>query len=190
MPRQGAKARSAVAAALIIACATSAKAQVRSDEIKANMVVLQPLIGTWRVAATFHARNGDIELDDGTFRIASVLDGSYLQVNATLYRHGHPESAHSFIQLITFNPGTKKYDVTYFYSRSALRVSEQGQFDATSRAFTTTAYILQEDGVRNENVRTAMQILNLHHLKYTHYSRYDNEAAETMDLEMVFTRTG
>lgn len=62
---------------------------------------LQPLIGNWKVLATFHGKDGRLSYDAGAYRIRAVLGGTYIEIDATLHDKEHPERQHSFMELIT-----------------------------------------------------------------------------------------
>jgi len=89
----------------------------------------------------------------------------------------------------TFNPRSNRYDETYFYSRWALRVVEEGVFDDAARELRTTAFIPLEDDVHDENVRTILRFTDPDHATYLHYSRYSHEKSERLDLEIEMTKS-
>ena len=169
-----------------------APAPLRADDaeyakIREQMKSLSPLIGTWDSVWRFHDQSGVTEYV-GTYSIASVLDDTYLQWNVEHHSKEHPERQRSFITYTTFDPRSDRYEQTYFYSGSALRVTEAGTYDSQSKEFKTTAFIPLEDGVHDENVRTITDLRDPNRIVYTHYSRYNNETTERLDLEVTLTR--
>src|SRR5512141_213836 len=147
--------RAAVAFIAVLACLPAVGNDARDVRtISEHMSHLRPLIGTWAAIAEFRGRDGSRAYETGTYRISPVLDGTYLQWDVTLRRRDDPSKVHSFLIFVTFNPTTSRYDLTYLYSRWALRVTESGDYDPASKEFRTTAFIPKEDGVHDENVRT------------------------------------
>src|SRR3954452_12492734 len=102
-----------------------ARAQAAGDERKIldNMAKLKPMIGQWQAAIDYHNRDGSVELRGGDYDIRSVLEDTYLQVNANIHRLDDPSKHHGFITMTTYNPDTKKFDGTYFYTLWAIRVT-------------------------------------------------------------------
>ena len=82
----------------------------------------------------------------------------------------------------------QQYDSTYLYTRWAIRVTETGEYDAATRQFRTKAFIPKEDGVHDENVHTVTDLKDPNKIVYTHFSRYDNQSTERMDVEITLTR--
>jgi hypothetical protein len=172
-------------------CGGQLVGQDRSSDaqiILRNMVYLKPLIGTWNAVVRFHERDGSITEEEGTYRISSVLENTYLQQEVEFRAKNNPGRHHSFLIFITYNPVTKKYDSTYLYGGSALRVTETGEYDDKTKEYRTTAFIPREDGSHDENVRTITKLRNDNQIGYSHYSRYNNESAERLDLDILMTR--
>jgi hypothetical protein len=177
-------------ALLAFLCAMPLLAQGRADDSDAifrNMEYLKPLIGNWNAAVRFHERDGGIKEEEGSYRISSVLDGTYLEQKVEFHAKDNPGKHHSFLIFITYNPVTKKYESTYFYSRWALRVREAGEYDERTKEYRTTAFIPLEDGTRDENVRTITKLGSSNRIEYEHYSRYSNERTERLNLDVVMT---
>jgi Protein of unknown function (DUF1579) len=162
--------------------------QDQYPKIREGMSKLAPLVGKWNAIALFHDDDGSVTENDGTFTIAWALDETYLEYRVELHRKGDPTHHHSFITYVTFNPKTGQYDRTFFYSRSALRVTETGEYDAATHEFRTKCFIPLEDGVNDENVRTITNLKDPNRIVHTHYSRYNNQAVERMDVEFTLTR--
>lgn len=160
-----------------------------ADTIFRNMEYLKPLIGNWNASVRFHERDGSITEEEGSYRISSVLDGTYLEQEVEFHAKNNPGKHHSFLIFITYNPVTKRYDSTYLYSRWALRVTESGEYDEKTKEYRTTAFIPLEDGARDENVRTVTKLGTGNRIEYVHYSRYSNESAERLNLDVVMTPT-
>ena len=168
--------------------APTARSQVNNAQaIYEHMAPLNRLIGKWRVLATFHNREAGPIYNEGKYHIRSVLDGAYIEIDAILWRKGHPEEHYSFLKLLTFDPRNGKFVSTYFYSRSSLRVTEEGEYDDAKQELRTIAFIPKEDGVRDENVHTVMRLADPHKIEYVHFSRYSNEPVERMDLSITLT---
>lgn len=164
-----------------------ARAEQRQyPRIREAMSRLEPLVGKWDAAATFHDADGSTE-EVGTYSIRPVLDDTYLEWQVELHHKGDPKRSHSFIVYLTFNPTTNHYDATYFYSRWALRVTETGEWDEAKREFRTRAFIPLEDGVHDENVRTSTSLKDPARIVHKHYSRYSHQKSERMDLEITLT---
>jgi|SRR5580704_16934651 hypothetical protein len=171
-------------------CVPALQAQDRADDantIFRNMEYLKPLIGNWNAVVRFHERDGSITEEEGSYRISSVLDGTYLEQEVEFHAKDNPGKHHSFLIFITYNPVTRKYDSTYLYSRWALRVSEAGEYDERTKEYRTTAFIPLEDGTRDESVRTITKLGRGKRIEYEHYSRYSNESAERLNLDVVMT---
>jgi uncharacterized protein DUF1579 len=166
-----------------------AKAQADDQKaIVANMDNLTPLIGTWNAVAEFHHRDGTTTEEVGTYKVSRVLEGTYMQWEMHLSVKNDPSRHHSMLLLVTYNPVTKKYDSTYFYSGWAQRVTEIGEYDDKSKEFRTVAFIPLEDGVHDENVRTITRVAETRDIQYQHYSRYNGESTEHNDLTIGLTR--
>jgi len=156
-------------------------------KIREGMSKLAPMVGKWRAVALFH--DGDkLTENDGTYDIEWVLENTYLECRVELHRKGDPSHHHGFIMYVTYNPATQHYDSTYLYTRWARRVTETGEYDAAVREFRTKAFIPQEDGVHGENVHTVSDLRDPNKIVYTHYSRYDYQASEHMDVQITLTR--
>ena len=178
---------------LIVAgcCVDPLAAKAQTDDgkaIAANMDYLTPLIGTWNAVAEFHHRDGTTTEELGTYKVSWVLERTYIQWEIDLSVKNDPSRHHSMLLLVTYNPVTKRYDSTYFYSGWAMRVMETGEYDDKSKEFRTVAFIPLEDGVHDENVRTITRFAETRHMQYLHYSRYNGESGEHNDLTITLTR--
>jgi hypothetical protein len=164
----------------------SALAQVQERAaILEHMKRLEPLVGAWSAVAMFH----DPETPcDGTYLVQPVLGGTYLQFEVEWRRRSDHSRRSAFFIFVTWDPRAGKYVSTYFYTGSSLRVTETGELDEAAREFRTTAFVPLEDGVRDENVRTALSLKDPSRLVYEHYSRYGNEPRERNDLTVTLTR--
>ena len=179
-----------VACVLVIVCADAAHAETpKVQSIFAHMVKLRPLIGSWTAAVDFHDRDGSVTAEEASYVIKPVLDGTYLEWDVTVYRKDNPGRRHSFMIMTTYNPDTAKYDQTYFYSRSATRVTEAGEFDDASKEFRTTAFVPREDGVHDESVRTITSFIGNGRIEHWHFSLYNNEKAELMNFHAKMLRS-
>lgn len=179
-----------IIASLLVASA------VRADDaeyaaIRSHMTKLAPLVGTWNAEATFYDAEGKVRREAvGTYAISWALDETYLEWRVDLRRKEDPSHHNGFVIFLTFDPRDSAYHLTYFYTRWALRVSEQGQYDDATQELRTTAFIPDEDGKRDEHVRTILSLASPTRLVYTHFSRYEDEAAERRDLVIVLTKAG
>jgi uncharacterized protein DUF1579 len=177
-----------VAAVLWVISVSTARADdAEYRSIRQAMQKLGPMVGTWNTVWKFYDKDGVTE-ELGTTRIASVLEGTYLELVVDRHNKDNPQRHREMITFITFDPRTGHYDTTDFYSRWALRVTETGNFDDSTREFRTQAFIPKEDGIHDEKVRTITTIMDPERMVHTHYSRYDNETVERRDLEIVLTR--
>jgi hypothetical protein len=151
------------------------------------MSKLAPLAGKWRAVAMFH--DGDkVTENDGTYDIGWTLEDTYLEFRVELHRKGDSPHHHGFIMYVAHNPATHQYDSTYFYTRSAIRVTEIGEYEPSNRQFRTKAFIPLEDGVHDENVRTVTDLRDPNKIVYAHFSRYRHQATERMNVEITLTR--
>jgi hypothetical protein len=154
------------------------------QKIRAQMNKLSPLIGKWNVAATF--MDGGEREQVATWSVSSVLDDTYLEFQTERHSKNTPERSAKVVWYITFNPRTNQYELTYFYNKSALRVTETGQYDDATREFRTRGYIPLEDGVNDETVRAIFSLKDQNKIVYTHYSiRAPAETRQRVDLVMV-----
>lgn len=153
-----------------------------------NMTYLKPLVGSWNAVAEYHQKDGSLAYDVGTYKISYILEGTYLQWYAELHDKDDPKQHHSFMDLVTFNPVTGRYDSTYLYSLWSLRVTETGVYDDKAKEFRTEGFIPLEDGVHDENVRTVTKIGDNNKIIHEHYSRYSNQETERLDLVITLTR--
>ena len=157
-------------------------------QIREGMKKLAPLVGQWRAAVTFHDEDG-VTREEGTYKVSSILDDTYLELEVERHRPDNPQRSHKMLTFITFNPQSKEYDTTFFYSQWAMRVTETGVFDDASHEFRTKAFIPLEDGVNDETVRTITSLKDPGRIVHRHYSRRSpKETCEHMDLEIVLTR--
>jgi Protein of unknown function (DUF1579) len=156
-------------------------------KIREGMSKLAPLVGKWSAVALFH--DGDkITENDGTWEINWALEDTYLEFRDAMHRKGDLNHHNGYITYVTYNPRTQQYDLTYFYTRSALRVTETGVYDEKTKQFRTQAFVPLEDGVRDENVRSIYDLIDPNKIVETHYSRYSNEPVERMQVQFTLTR--
>jgi hypothetical protein len=181
-----------VAAILLITVGTSAaqtnpRAAAARDfaTVSAKMKHLEPLLGDWTADVQFIGKDGKISHREGTYSIRYTLDQTYQQWDIT-FRNPQTGNAQSMLLMITFNPVTGKYDLTYFYSRYAPQVREVGEFDTKTNEFRTTAFIPREDGVRDEHIRTVTRISAKP--EYLHYNRYSDEKEERLGVRIIMER--
>lgn len=176
---------------MIVAVPVSLRAEDSASDfgkIREGMDKLAPLVGKWRALAVFHDADGATERD-GTFDIQWTLDNTYLEYRVELHHRDDPSKHNGFVIYVTYNPVSRQYDSTYFYTRWALRVTESGEFDPVAHEYRTKAFIPLEDGVHDENVRTITDLKDPKKIVYTHFSRYSNQAKEQMNLQITLTPT-
>jgi Protein of unknown function (DUF1579) len=153
----------------------------------AGIAKLAPLIGKWHAIARFHD-NGSVHENVGTYTISYTLDNTYLRWEIELHSKDDPKRSQSFVIYTTFNPATKQYNQTYFYSNWAQRVTETGEFDDETKEYKTSALVPLEDGKHDESVRTITNLKDPDRITYVHFSRYNNENAERMNVDITLTR--
>ena len=157
-------------------------------KIRNGMRKLAPLVGKWDVAVAFHAPDGTVTEEVGTWTVSSVLDDTYLEFQTERHPKDNPKRHALVLFYVTFNPRSNKYDITYFYNRWSLRVTETGEFDDATQEFRTRGYIPQEDGVNDETVRATTSLKGHDRISYKHYSmRSPRETAQRLDVEMILT---
>ena len=167
----------------------SAQNRDTASIIKQRMREVATFAGSWRATTAFHNREGQAPeyREAGTYEISWILDSTYLRWDISL--HGPlTGQERSMVIMMTYNPDSLRYEVTYFYSGSPLRVFEAGEYDTTRKEFRTRAFIPREDGIRDENVRTISRITTANDILYEHYSRYSDEGAERNDFTAVLHR--
>jgi Protein of unknown function (DUF1579) len=177
----------AIVATLVCTLSTVGAREDQHVRIRQEMEKLAPLVGEWDATWKFHRDGTKIERV-GTDSIAFVLDHTYLRWEVERHPKDDPNRSQAMLIFTTFNPGTNKYDTTCFYKGSALRVTANGDYDPGRRQLREKAFIPKEDGVRDENVRTIIDLSDPNNIVYTHYSKFSDEPAERMDLEIVLKR--
>jgi hypothetical protein len=145
------------------------------------------MVGNWSTIWKFH-RDGEIIERVGTDSITVVLDRTYLEWKIERHPKDAPERSQTSLIFTTFDPRSNEYVMTHFYKGSSLRVTANGGYDEASHQLRAKAFIPLEDGVRDENVRTIIDLSDRNRIVYTHFSRFNNEASERMDLEIILTR--
>ena len=157
-------------------------------QIEQALAKLEPMLGKWTTNWKFH-RDGKVIERVGTDSISLALDRTYLEWK--IERHPKEDPSRSYTSLIftTFDPHTHEYVMTHFYKGSSLRVTATGEYDEATHQLKTKAFIPLEDGVRDENVRAIIDLSDRDRILYTHYSRFNDESAERLDLEIVLTRS-
>ena len=156
--------------------------------IQEGIKKLLPLVGKWDVAVDFHNQDGTIHKETGTCTITSVLDDTYLQFQTERHLPNNLRRHRLVLFFVTFNPKSNKYDITFFYNWSALRVTTTGNFDDSSQELRTKGYIPDEDGVNDETVAEVFDLKDHKRIVYKHYSmRSPQETAQRLDVEMVLT---
>jgi hypothetical protein len=151
---------------------------------------LAPLVGKWNVAVRFHGQDGVTTEQVGIWSVSSILDDTYLEFQTERHRKDNSTPSRQVLFFVTFNPRSNQYDITYFYNRSALRVTETGEFDDATQEFRTRGFIPLEDGVNDEMVRATTSLKDPSRIVYKHYSiRSPKETAQRLDVEMILTHS-
>jgi Protein of unknown function (DUF1579) len=162
----------------------------RFAKIQEGMKKLLPLVGKWDVAVDFHNQDGTTHKEVGTWTVTSILDDTYLEFDTERHLEDNQRRHRLFWLLITFNPRSNKYDLTFFYNWSPLRVTLRGDFDDSTQELKTRGYIPDEDGVNDETVAESFNLKDHKRIVYKHYSmRSPQETALRMDVEMILTPT-
>ena len=118
--------------------------------------------------------------------VTSILDDTYLEFQTERHLSNDLRRHRLVLFFVTFNPKSNKYDITFFYNWSALRVTETGNFDDTTQQFRTRGYIPDEDGVNDETVAETFDLRDHKKIIYKHYSmRSPRESAHRLDEKMV-----
>jgi len=165
---------------------SSAIGQSAGEAITVNMKKLHGFTGTWKAKTTFHLRNGGTTTETGTYKIKWTLDSSYLHWEIELENDSTKRRRFMLI-LMTFNRDSSRYEVNYFYARSAMKVFEIGSLN-NDNEFLTSAFVPMEDGQHDEYVRTITSFIAPDTLQYLHFSRFDYEKTERKDFEAILTR--
>ena len=182
-----------MAVCIVLAIFAVSLESARADDaehlkVRRAMTKLGPLVGQWKSAVAFYDQEG-VTREVGIYSVSFVLDNTYLEAQMERHLEGRPERPSKTIDYVTFNPQTNRYESTYFYNGSALRVTETGEFDDQTQEYRTRAYIPSEDGVNDETVRTVTSFKDPNKIIYRHFSmRSPKETCQRMDLEIVLTR--
>lgn len=162
---------------------------VRFAKIRDGLEKLLPLVGKWDVVVTFHALDGAVHEEVGTWNVSSVIDDTYLEFQTERHLKDNPKRHRLVLFYITFNPKSDQYDLTFFYNWSALRVTLEGEFDEATQELRTRGYTRQEDGINDETVGEIFSLRDPKRIIYKHYSmRSPRETAQRLDVEMILTR--
>ena len=156
----------------------------RYAKIQQGMNKLLSLVGKWDVAVDFHDPDGTITKEVGTW----ILDDTYLEFQTERQLQNNQRRHRLCWFFVTFNPKSNKYDITFLYNWSALRVTLTGNFDDSTQEFKTRGYIPEEDGVNDETVAETFNLKDHKRIVYKHYSmRSPQETAQRLDVEMILT---
>jgi len=182
--------QSIVGVALLLGAISAAEAQADSvNLIREHMEHLRPFVGNWTADYEFHEKDGTTRINPGTWTVSRVLDDTYLQVQAAYHRREDPSRHHGYILYLTYDPVAKKYVCTFFFERDVLRVTEDGVFDEQTKELRTSALIPLEDGKRDEHVRNIYKLANPDTLVNLHYSQYNDEPTERLQLIITLRRS-
>jgi hypothetical protein len=160
----------------------------RYAKIQQGMNKLRPLVGKWDVAVDFYNPDGTTHKEIGTWTVSSILDDTYLEFETERHLPDNLRRHRLVLFFVTFNPKSNKYDITFFYNWSALRVILTGDFDDGTQQFRTRGYIPDEDGVNDETVAETFDLTDRKKILYKHYSmRSPRETTQRLDEEMIVT---
>jgi Protein of unknown function (DUF1579) len=160
----------------------------RFAKIQQGMNKLLPLVGKWDVAVDFHNQDGTIQKEVGRWIVTSILDDTYLEFQTERHLPDNQKRHRRVWFFATFNPKSNKYDMTFLYNWSALRVTLAGNFDDSTQELKTKGYIPDEDGVNDETVAETFNLKDHKRIVYKHYSmRSPQETAQRLDVEMILT---
>ncbi|MGH7982241.1 MAG: DUF1579 family protein [Candidatus Udaeobacter sp.] len=158
-------------------------------KIREGLKKLLPLVGKWDVAVTFHDPDRTLTEEVGTWNVSSVVDDTYLEFQTERHLKDNPKRHRLVLFYVTFNPKSNKYDVTFFYNWSAMRVTLSGEFNDATHELRTRGYIPQEDGTNDETVAEMYYLKDPQRIVYKHYSmRSPSKTAQRLDVEMILTR--
>jgi hypothetical protein len=181
-------------ALLVITARASATPPVNPEEaaryakIHQGTKNLLPLLGKWDVAVDFHNQDGTTHKETGTWTVTSILDDTYLEFQTERHLPNDLKRHRLFLLFVTFDPKSNKYDLTFFYNWSPLRVTLTGNFDDSTQQLRTRGYIPNEDGVNDETIAETFDLNNPKRIVYKHYSmRSPQETAQRLDVEMILT---
>jgi hypothetical protein len=181
---------SLVGVAVLLGAVSTAAAQGESvNVIREHMEQLRPWVGSWTAEYEFHEKDGTALIEPGTWTVAWMLDDTYLQVQAAYHRREDPGRHRGYINYITYDPVTKKYICTFFYERSAIRVTEDGLFDEQTKELRTSGLVPLEDGKRDEHVRNIYKLEGADSIINLHYSQYVDEPRERLQLVIRLRRS-
>lgn len=186
-------ARSFVLPTLALLLSTTNLARAQAGDTKTifeHMEHLRPLVGTWDADYEFHNKDGTIDIvEPGTVRVSWVLDNTYLQMQTEHHRPKDPSKYWKYFTFLTYDAVAKKYLCTFFYGRWSTRVTEEGVFDEQSKELRTTGVVPLEDGKRDEHVRNIYKLTSETAPSIIHYSRYEDEQTERMDVIIKLRRS-
>jgi hypothetical protein len=179
---------------LVVVATTRATLPVNPEEaakyarIQQGMKKLLPLLGKWDVAVDFHNQDGTTHKEAGTWTVTSILDDTYLEFQTERHLPSDLKRHRLVLSFVTFNPKSNKYNITFFYNWSPLRVILTGNFDDATQQLRTKGYIPDEDGVNDETVAETFDLKDPKRIVYKHYSmRSPQETAQRLDVEMILT---
>jgi hypothetical protein len=171
---------------LFVAITQTAVAQKSLATLRQNMSVMASLPGTWHVTANEISPDGKKTALHGTYIISWALDSTYLRIAATLEENiSHKKRA--FECLVTYNPDSAQYELSYFYSRQAFRVFERGKWNAPSKIITTRGTLVFGGGGRYY-VHTELNLTNKNEMTWNSWAKTKPEQKEFPDWEATISR--
>lgn len=177
--------------ALILLVSPQGVAQDQDDypSIREKMRLFSDLVGTWQGTISFQRPERLAKDENVVYKISWVLDSTYLRWDAVFTDMKDPKRKNSHMMMMTFDPISNKYSVTYFYGRNSRIVREDGIYLEKTREFKTRGFIPLDDGVHDEYLRTITQLAESNRMKYYHYSRLDYQKDEHLDAIIDIKKT-
>lgn len=172
---------------LFVAITGNSIAQKSLTTLRQNMSTLASLPGTWHVTANEISPDGKKTALHGTYVISWALDSTYLRIAATLEEDVSLKKR-GFECLVTYNPDSSQYELSYFYTRQAFRVFERGTWNAQSKIMTTRGTLVFGGGGRYY-VHTELDFTNKNELTWNSWAKTKPEQKEFPDWEATIRRT-
>lgn len=160
-------------------------AQSKHEKIKAQLKLIDRLVGKWEVETEYTSRTGEVRKEQGIYEVSWALDSTYLKWTGHLT---NPETGRQweYISWLTFDSEKEAYRQTYLYSRSANIITEYGHFDSAVKTLITTTTLHLPDGV-TERLRNEVNLSKPDELTYLGFAKFD-DAEEVNNFKVVMRR--
>ncbi len=153
-------------------------AQSKHEQIKSQMALLSPLLGSWEVTARFEARSGKVRNETGTYHIDWALDSTYFQWKGE-FTYGEGKQR-QFMCWITYDIDKGAYKQLFMYSKSARQIAVEGSFNQDTEVYTTKTTISHSDGT-TEWLRSEWPLNSSGKITQTSYARFGQGGEEVMN---------